>query len=187
MSERFTFSKTPLEGLFIIEPKPICDERGFFERYFCAREFKELGFTAPIAQINHTFAKGKGNTRGLHFQHPPFAEIKIIRCLKGRIYDIAVDVREGSPTFLRHFALELSEENSKYLYIPQGFAHGLQVLSDEAEFLYLTSNFYEQSAEVGLNVLDSRLNIKLPLEISEISSKDKNAAFIDESFKGVKL
>ncbi len=187
MSARFDFEETPLKGLFVIKPKPICDERGYFERYFCAKEFKELGFNTPIAQINHTFAKGRGNTRGLHFQHPPFAEIKIIRCLRGKIYDIALDVRQNSPTFLQHYALELSEENSKYLYIPQGFAHGLQVLSDEAEFLYLSSNFYEFSAEVGLNVMDTCFKIKLPFEISEISAKDKNAAFIDENFRGVKL
>lgn len=182
--ERFIITPTPLEGLKIIMPKPICDERGYFERYFCAKEFSELGFRG-IAQINHSFTKAKGAIRGMHYQTSPFCETKIIRCLSGSIYDVAVDIRKDSPTFLQYFGIELNASNTSYLYIPEGFAHGFQALSDNAEILYLVSEFYTPSADSVINPLDSAINIKWQLEVSDMSLKDRNAPFITSDFSGI--
>lgn len=182
---RFTFTPTPLQGVYVIEPKPIKDERGYFERYFCSQDFQEIGLQKPIAQINHSYTKGIGSIRGLHYQTPPHAETKIVRCLKGAIYDVAVDIREGSPTFLQYFGIELNEENGKYLYIPEGFAHGFQTLSEEAELIYLVTAPFTPQADSGLNVLDPLLAIRWPLPLGHISEKDKNASLLTENFKGV--
>lgn len=182
---RFTFTPTPLQGVYIVKPKPIKDDRGYFERYFCAQDFAEIGLQKPIAQINHSYTKGIGSIRGLHYQTAPHYETKIVRCLKGSIYDVAVDIRKDSPTFLQYFGIELSEENGKYLYIPEGFAHGFQTLSDEAEILYLVSEPFNPQADSGLNALDPVLSISWPLSLGHISDKDKNALFITQDFKGV--
>ncbi|RAX53989.1 dTDP-4-dehydrorhamnose 3,5-epimerase [Helicobacter sp. 16-1353] len=175
---RFTFLKTPLENLNIIIPKQIKDTRGYFERYFCSDDFREIGLNKPICQINHSFTKQKGSLRGMHFQLPPHSEIKIIRTLKGEIYDVAIDLRADSPTFLQYFGTILSKRNNRYLYIPEGFAHGFQTLSNDVEVLYLVSESYNQNAEAIINPLDSMINIKWKLEISDISTKDKNAPFL---------
>lgn len=182
---RFTFTPTPLQGVYVIDPKPIKDERGYFERYFCSQDFQEIGLQKPIVQINHSYTKGIGSIRGLHYQTPPLAETKIVRCLKGAIYDVAVDIREDSPTFLQYFGIELSEENGKYLYIPEGFAHGFQTLSEEAEILYLVTSTFNPQADSGLNALDPLLAIQWPLPLGHISEKDKNASLLTEGFKGV--
>lgn len=182
---RFTFTPTSLQGVYVIEPKPIKDERGYFERYFCTQDFQEIGLQKPIMQINHSYTKGIGSIRGLHYQTPPYAETKIVRCLKGAIYDVAVDIREDSPTFLQHFGIELNEKNGKYLYIPEGFAHGFQTLSEEAEILYLVTSAFNPQADSGLNALDPLLAIQWPLPLGHISGKDKQALLLTESFKGV--
>ena len=184
---RFNFTKTKLDGVYIIESKPICDERGYFERYFCENDFKEIGFDKKIVQINHSKTIGKGSIRGIHYQTPPFCETKIVRCLKGAIYDVAVDLRKDSPTFLQYFGVELNEENGKYLLIPEGFGHVFQSLSDEVEILYLVSESFHQEADSGLNPLDPRINIKYPVNIGNMSKKDKEVKFIDENFSGVKI
>lgn len=182
---RFIFSSTPFHQLYVVESKPIKDTRGYFERYFCAKDFEEIGLTKPITQINHSYTIGKGSIRGLHYQTPPFAETKIIRCLKGAIYDVAVDIRKDSPTFLQYFGIELSETNNQYLYIPEGFAHGFQSLTESSEILYLVSEAFNPSADSGLNPLDPYINIKWPLPIGEISEKDKNAQPLTPTFKGI--
>lgn len=184
---RFNFTKTFLEGVFIVEPKPICDERGYFERYFCAQDFKEIGIHKPIVQINHSKTIGKGAVRGIHYQIPPFCETKIVRCLKGAIYDVAVDLRADSPTFLQYFGTELNEENGKYLAIPNGVGHAFQTLSDETEILYLVTEYFNAEADRTLNALDSTINIKWQLEIGIMSQKDKNAPCVDQNFKGLKV
>lgn len=183
---RFNFTKTSLEGVFIVEPKPIHDERGYFERYFCAQDFKEIGILKPITQINHSKTIGKGSVRGIHYQTPPFCETKIVRCLKGVIYDIAVDLRTDSPTFLQYFSTELSEKNGKYLVIPDGFGHAFQTLNDEAEILYLTTEPFNPQADSSLNPLDPTINIQWKLKIGNISQKDKNAPFTN-AFKGLQV
>lgn len=182
---RFTFVETGIKDLFIIEPKKIKDDRGYFERYFCKDDFKEIGLRKEIVQINHSLTKIRGSIRGMHFQLRPFSEVKIIRCIKGSIQDVAVDIRKDSPTFLKYFSITLSKVNSKYLYIPEGFAHGFQTLSDNAEVLYLTTAPFESSADMSINPLDITLNIKWNLDITNISPKDKNAPFIDDDFIGI--
>ena len=185
--ERFSFVKTNLKGVSIITPKRIKDDRGYFERYFCSNEFKEIGLTKPIMQINHSFTKQKGSVRGMHFQTPPYSETKIVRCLSGAIYDVVVDIRAGSPTFLQHFGIILSKRNNKYLYVPEGFAHGFQTLTNNVEILYLTTTAFEKKADSGLNPLDPLLSIQWKLDITNISEKDRNAQFITFAFAGIKL
>ncbi len=136
---RFDILPTPLDGLKVIIRKPIEDPRGFFCRFFCAEEFLEAGFQKSISQINHTFTRGKGAVRGLHFQYPPHAEGKIVSCLRGEVYDVAVDIRKGSPTFLHWHGEILSAANQRSLLIPEGFAHGFQTLTENCELLYLHS------------------------------------------------
>lgn len=177
--------QTGIENLFVIQPKQIKDERGYFERYFCKEEFKEIGLSKEIVQINHSLTKLKGSIRGMHFQAKPFSEIKIVRCIRGSIQDVAVDLRKDSKTFLHHFTVTLSKLNNKYLYIPEGFAHGFQALSNNAEVLYLTTAPFQSSADSAINPLDKILNIKWNLDITHISPKDKNAPFIDINFKGI--
>ena len=185
MSNRFNFIMTSLEGLYKVEQKPIGDERGSFSRFFCSEEFKEVGLTQPIAQMNHTVTKQKGAIRGLHYQNPPYTETKIVTCIRGEIFDVAVDVRKGSPTFLKWHIEVLSEKNRSSLYIPDGFAHGFQALTENCELLYIHSASYQDDAEAGLNVLDRELNIEWPLAISEISERDQNHPMIKTSFKGI--
>lgn len=183
---RFNFISTFFKEMYIIEPKPIQDNRGYFERYFCVKDFEEIGLTKPIVQINHSYTKGVGSIRGLHYQTFPHTEIKIIRCLKGAIYDVAIDIRQDSPTFLQYFSVELNEKNGRYLYIPEGFAHGFQSLSEDVEILYLVTSAFNSQSDKCLNALDPMLAIQWPLPIGDISEKDKNAPQIDQNFKGLK-
>ncbi|MBU3843473.1 MAG: dTDP-4-dehydrorhamnose 3,5-epimerase [Candidatus Anaerobiospirillum pullicola] len=185
--QRFDVITTPIAGLLILKAKPIGDDRGYFERFFCAEEFKEIGFTEPLCQINHSFNREKGTLRGVHYQKPPFLETKIVRCIRGKVHDVAVDIRRGSPTFLQHFGLELSADEPTYLYIPKGMGHAVQALSDNAEILYLVSTPFHPEADSGLNPLDPALNIKWPLEVTEISPKDRQRPFITPDFTGVEV
>lgn len=184
---RFEFISTPLSGLTVIRRKPIEDERGFFCRFYCAEEFREAGLNKPVAQINHTFTRKKGAVRGLHFQYPPHAEAKIVSCLKGEIYDVAVDIRYGSPTFLCWYAEILSANNYKSLLITEGFAHGFQTLTKDCELIYLHTASYTPDAEGGLNVRDPRLAIVWPLKISGLSKRDMSYAYVDDRFEGIRL
>ena len=182
---RFEFTSTPLSGLTVIHRKPIEDARGFFCRFYCAEEFREAGLRKPIAQINHTFTQKKGAVRGLHFQYPPYAEAKIVSCLKGEIYDVAVDIRRDSPTFLQWFGTSLSEGNKKTLFIPEGFAHGFQTLTEDTEILYLVTAHYNPEKEDALNAQDPIIGIQWPLAITELSDKDKAIAYIHQDYNGV--
>ena len=184
---RFEFTSTPLSGLTVIQRKLIEDDRGFLCRFYCAEEFSEAGVRKPIAQINHTFTRKKGAVRGLHFQYPPYVEAKIVNCLKGEIYDVAVDIRRGSPTFLRWYAEILSADNHKSLLLPEGFAHGFQTLTKDCELIYLHTASYAPDAEGGLNVRDPRLAIAWPLSISELSNRDLSYARVDDKFEGIIL
>ncbi|MCW5202166.1 dTDP-4-dehydrorhamnose 3,5-epimerase [Desulfobulbus sp. US4] len=185
MSSRFTFKETELSGLHIVQRKVCGDQRGFLTRLFCAQEFKALGLTQPIAQINHTYTSKKGTVRGLHFQHPPWVETKLVSCIQGKILDVAVDLRQGSKTFLQHHAEVLSADNQTSLSIPDGFAHGFQALTDDCHLLYLHTAFYEPSAEDGLNAQDAGLGIQWPLIISEISERDQTFPMLNKKFIGI--
>jgi dTDP-4-dehydrorhamnose 3,5-epimerase len=171
-TSRFEFHPTTLEGVWRVLRKPIGDNRGFFARLYCAEEFAAIGLAKPLAQINHSFSKLRGTVRGLHFQHPPHAESKVVTCMAGRIFDVAVDLRRGSPSFLHWFGTELSADNRESLVIPPGFAHGFQTLSDNAEIMYLVTAAYSAQAEDGINPFDPAVGIRWPETVSEISPRD---------------
>jgi dTDP-4-dehydrorhamnose 3,5-epimerase len=184
---RFNFHATPLAGLCVVERKPVSDERGFLARLFCADELGEAGWRGPVAQVNHTLTRKKGALRGMHFQHPPHAETKLVSCLRGAVWDVAVDLRAGSPTFLQWHAQELSPANGRALLIPAGFAHGFQTLGDDCELLYLHSAAYHAPAEGGLHPQDPRLAIAWPLDITEASVRDMQHALLEPDFAGISL
>jgi dTDP-4-dehydrorhamnose 3,5-epimerase len=183
---RFVFHPTPLSGLLLVERKPIADSRGFFARFFCAEEFALHGFAKPVAQMNQTLTRKQGAVRGMHFQKPPHAEVKLVTCLTGRIFDVAVDVRQGSASFLHWHGEELSGENMRSLLIPEGFAHGFQTLSEDCELLYLHSRPHEPGAEGGLNPQDVGLAIDWPVPISEMSDRDRGYPFVSASISQVR-
>lgn len=167
------FTETKLKGAFIIDLDRKTDERGFFARAFCRNEFRDHGLKSVIAQANVASNAKKGTLRGMHFQYPPAAESKLVRCTRGAILDIIVDLRPESVTYLGHIAVELNEDNMSALYVPERFAHGYQVLRDNTDTSYQVGEFYTPSAESGLRHDDPRLGLKLPLPVSVISSKDQ--------------
>lgn len=184
---RFDFIPTPLAGLILVQRKAIEDHRGFLSRFYCDEEFRAVGITKPIAQINHTLTRQRGAVRGLHFQHPPHAEAKLVSCLKGEILDVAVDLRHDSPTFLQWHGAILSAANRKSLLIPEGYAHGFQALTEDCELIYLHTATYHPQAEGALNVADPKLNITWPLPIDDLSDRDRNHTFISSDFQGIVL
>lgn len=187
MSDRFKVTVASLEGLKVIQRRPIADNRGFFERMFCVEELCELIAGREIAQINHTSTARTGTVRGLHYQHPPYAETKLVSCLRGAIFDVAVDVRRNSSTFLKWHAEILSGDNHRTLMIPEGFAHGFQTMTDDCEMLYLHTTCWQPAAEGALNALDPRLGIVWPIDISERSPRDTMHPFLTTDFPGVSL
>lgn len=184
---RFDIHDTPLQGVKLITRKPMGDKRGWLERGFCAEDLKPAGWVKPIAQINRTHTTQKGTVRGMHFQKPPHAEMKLVSCLHGKVIDIAVDLRAGSPTFLQHFKAELSEDNHTSMLLPEGVAHGFQTLSNNVEMLYLHSASYAPESEDSLHPEDPLLSIHWPLTISVLSDRDKGKAFITREYKGILL
>jgi len=185
MSSRFDLIATPLAGLLVLQRKPIGDQRGYLERLFCATELQALLSDRQIVQINHTLTASRGTVRGLHFQHPPHAETKLVSCLRGEVFDVAVDLRPHSPSFLTWYAERLSAENHKTLLIPEGFAHGFQTLTDECEMLYFHTASYNAQSEAGLNALDKKLDIQWPLNVSMQSERDCSLPFLGNDFKGI--
>jgi dTDP-4-dehydrorhamnose 3,5-epimerase len=175
---------TAIAGVSIVETAVHSDHRGSFARFFAAEELTAVT-AKPILHINHSRTAAKGSIRGLHFQLPPFAEMKMVRCLKGRVMDVAVDLRLGSPTFLHYHTVELSAENAKMLVIPEGCAHGFQTLEEHCELLYLHTTVYNQEAEGGLRYDDPAIGIKWALPISDISTRDTSHPLIDDNFLGI--
>jgi dTDP-4-dehydrorhamnose 3,5-epimerase len=157
-----TFTETRLEGAFIIEPERLEDERGFFARTWCQREFEAHGLTARMAQCSISFNQKRGTLRGIHYQAAPHEEVKVVRCTMGAIYDVIIDLRKNSPTFRQWVSLELTAENRMALYIPEGFAHGFQTLEDNAEVFYQMSEFYHPEASMGVRWDDPAFNIRWP-------------------------
>lgn len=187
MSKRFIFKQTSISGLWAAERKAFADDRGIFARVFCANEFKEIGMDKGVVQVNYSLTRDKGTTRGLHFQNPPHAETKMISCLKGEVFDVAVDLRKGSSTFLSWHAEYLSAKNQNCIIIPEGFAHGFQALTDDCELIYLHTNFYVPQAEAGLDVKDKRIGIDWPLPVAGLSERDKGYKPIENGYCGVLL
>lgn len=167
------FTETKLKGAFIIDIEKREDNRGFFARAFCQKEFEAHGLKPLIAQSNVAFNAKQGTVRGMHFQFPPSAETKLVRCTRGAILDIIVDLRPDSPTFLQHVAVELSEDNFRALYVPERFGHGYQALRDKTETSYQVGEFYTPGAEGGLLYNDPGLDLNWPLPVSVISEKDQ--------------
>jgi dTDP-4-dehydrorhamnose 3,5-epimerase len=184
---RFNLTNSSIKGLKVIQRKPICDDRGFLSRLYCQDDFKLMDVDKSIAQINHTLTKKRGAARGMHFQLPPFAETKIVSCLRGEIFDVAIDLRKGSPTFLKWHAEVLSAENQKSFLIPEGFAHGFQTLTDDCELLYLHTAPYSKEHERALNLADKKLDIAWPLMITDLSDRDKSHEMIKDDFEGIDL
>jgi dTDP-4-dehydrorhamnose 3,5-epimerase len=168
------FIETPLKGVFVIELEKRGDDRGFFARAFCEREFEQHGLNPKIVQMNNSLSTQRGTLRGIHYQLPPKAEDKTFRCLRGSLYDVIVDLRLGSPTFLKHFTIELTAENRKMVHVPQGCANSFMTLEDNTEILYFTSEYYSPENERGIRYNDPALGIKWPMEPVVISDKDKN-------------
>jgi dTDP-4-dehydrorhamnose 3,5-epimerase len=179
-NKRFDFVQTPITDLFILQRNKLVDDRGYFERLFCSFELEQNLNQKGILQINHTLTKKKGSIRGLHMQKKPFEEIKIISCLKGSVFDVALDLRPSSSTYLKWFSVILDDKKFNSLIIPEGFAHGFQTMSDNCELIYFHSNFYHLESEVTINPLDIVLNINWPLPISNLSSKDKQGWMIND-------
>jgi len=184
---RFDFISTNLTGLTVVQRKVLEDQRGFLSRFYCAEEFNKAGMNKPIVQINHTLTRTKGTVRGMHFQYPPHAETKLVSCLQGEVFDVAVDLRHDSPTFLRWHAEILSAGNRRSLLIPEGFAHGFQALTEDCELVYLHTTVYHPEAEGALNATDPSLDISWPLIVSEISEKDRNHKMIAQGFEGINV
>lgn len=182
---RFEIIEGSIPAVKVIQRRPIGDSRGSFERLFCAEELRELVSGRNIAQVNHSRTSKCGTIRGLHFQYPPHAEIKLVSCLRGGIYDVAVDLRAGSPTFLHWHAEILTGDNHKSLLIPEGFAHGFQTLAEECELLYFHTAAWRPDAEGGVNALDGRLHIRWPRTVAEISSRDAAHPLLTGDFAGV--
>lgn len=185
MSARFGILDMPIQGLKLLQRKPIGDDRGYLERMFCAEELQSLIPEKKVVQINHTLTAKRGTVRGMHFQHSPYAETKVVSCLRGEVFDVAVDLRRGSPTFLLWHAEILSAENHKTFVIPEGFAHGFQTLTINCEMLYFHTTAYRADAEGGLNAKDPRLGIQWPLPITEQSARDSAHPSVSDDFRGV--
>ncbi len=174
------FKETPLKDSFVIEPEMVHDERGFFMRTFCEKEFANSNLNTKFVQCSLSFNQKKGTVRAFHFQIAPHAEAKLVRCLRGAICDVIIDLRTHSPTFQRHFAVRLDAENANSLYIPEGFAHGFQTLEDNTEVFYQISAFFEPTAARGIRFDDPFFQIPWPLPISVISKKDQSYPLFDQ-------
>jgi dTDP-4-dehydrorhamnose 3,5-epimerase len=168
------FTETSLKGAFIIDLEPVSDERGMFARAWCQREFEAHGLKVTWVQNNVSLNYKKGTIRGMHYQAPPDEEVKLVRCTKGSVYDVIVDLRSDSPTFCQYAGVILSAENRRALYIPHGFAHGFQTLSDDSELFYHMSAFYQVNSARGFRWDDSAVDIRWPESLTVISDKDRS-------------
>jgi dTDP-4-dehydrorhamnose 3,5-epimerase len=181
------FIPTALAGGYEIKFNVHSDNRGWFTRFYSKDLFKSIGLSKEWLQMNHSYTRTKGAIRGMHFQYPPFSEGKMVRCISGAVYDVMVDLRSGSPTFLKWVGVELSPSNQNAVFIPEGFAHGFQTLTEDCELIYLHTAIYNPASEGGLKYDDPYLNIDWPLPVTEISDRDKAHLLIDERFEAVIL
>jgi dTDP-4-dehydrorhamnose 3,5-epimerase len=174
------FRETAVPGAFVVEPERSVDARGFFARTFCRREFEALGLNPNLAQCSISWNRRRGTLRGLHYQAAPHAEAKLVRCTRGAVFDVVVDLREGSPTFGRWHACELSAENRSAMYIPEGCAHGFQTLVDDTEALYLISEFHHPESSRGARWDDPAIGVEWPLAVTEMSERDASFPYLKE-------
>jgi dTDP-4-dehydrorhamnose 3,5-epimerase len=176
------FTAAPLAGAYLIDLEKRGDDRGFFSRYFCTREFAQMGLATDYVQINDSYSKSRGTLRGMHYQLPPAAEVKIVRCIRGALYDVIVDIRPKSLTFGKWFGATLTAENRTMLYVPHGFAHGFLTLEPDTEALYMSSQFYTPDQERGLRFNDPKFGIAWPFEPSVVSEKDMHQGDFDAAW-----
>jgi dTDP-4-dehydrorhamnose 3,5-epimerase len=181
------FHTTPLSGVHLIELEKRGDDRGFFARLFCQREFDAAGISTPVVQINNSLSAKAGTLRGMHYQLPPSSEIKVVRCIRGALHDVVVDLRPNSATFGKWFGVDLTAENRMMIYVPRGFAHGILTLVDDTEAFYMVSAFYSPENERGIRFNDPTFGIAWPREPVEVSSKDRNWPAFNMEFHGAKL
>jgi len=180
--------KLSLRGAYIINLEPYEDERGLFARTFCKQEFRQIDHRKDFVQFNHSITLHKGTIRGLHYQKSPKSEVKLIRCVRGEVFDVIVDIRRNSSTFLQHISIELSEDNMQMIYVPEGFAHGFQTLENNTHLIYHHTNYYSPFHEKGIMYNDKLLNIAWPEKASILSDKDKSYPFLDDrQFVGVEM
>ncbi len=179
------FTETTLKGSYLVGLEPVADERGWFVRTWCKNEFAEIGLSAQWVQLNHSYTSQTGTLRGMHYQLPPFSEIKLVRCIAGAVYDVIIDLRKDSPTFLQWFGTTLSAANKNMIYIPGGFAHGFQALHDDCELIYHHAQFYTPGVEGGIKYDEPKVNIEWPLPVAAISDRDKAHPFLNDNFKGI--
>lgn len=187
VSDRLVAHDLPLPGLKLLERKPVEDARGSLQRMYCAAFFADAGITQPLAQINLTRTLRRGTVRGMHFQRPPHMETKVVTCLRGKVFDVAVDLRAGSPTFLRWHGEILAPELHNSLLIPEGFAHGFQAMSDDCELLYFHTAAYCPEAEGGLRMDDPAYGINWPMDVADISDRDAGFPLLTLEFMGIQL
>ena len=180
--ELMKFTETPLTGAYVIELEKRGDDRGFFARFFCQREYDQLHLDRNVVQINNSLSRDRGTLRGMHYQLPPKAETKIVRCIRGGLYDVILDVRPASTTFGQWFGAELTAENRTMLYVPKGFAHGFVTLQPDTEALYLVTEFYAPDLERGIRWNDPKFGIRWPLEPVVMSEKDKQQRDFDPQY-----
>lgn len=182
-----TFTPTSLPGSYLIALNPFNDNRGWFARFFCKDEFLQIGHDKEWVQLNHSMTFARASIRGMHFQMPPYREIKMVRCIAGAVFDVIVDLRNGSSTFLQWYGAELSERNQHMMYIPEGFAHGFQTLADNCQLIYHHSEMYVPQAESGIRYDDPAIKITWPLPVTTLSQKDAHYSYLDSNFnfKGI--
>jgi dTDP-4-dehydrorhamnose 3,5-epimerase len=177
--------ENPFKNAFVLQTEPYIDHRGKFGRIYCQDELKQIGHYKQIVQINHSLTRKSGAIRGMHFQYPPKAEIKMVKCLRGSVFDVIVDLRRDSDTLLQWYGEVLSDENLKMMYVPEGFAHGFQTLEENTELLYLHTEFYSPEHEGGVRYDDHMLRISWPLEVTEASKKDQEYPLLSKDFRGI--
>lgn len=185
MSGRFDVSETPLPGVYVLQRQPRADERGWLERMYCTTDLAGVLRSRAIVQVNRTLTRARASVRGMHYQVPPSAEAKLVSCLHGAIYDVALDLRRESPTLLQWHAEILDADNHRSLFIPEGFAHGFQTVADDCELLYFHTAAYDPAAERGVHPLDPRLGIAWPLAIEHVSERDSSFPLLGPEFDGI--
>jgi dTDP-4-dehydrorhamnose 3,5-epimerase len=181
------FTETYLKGSYVIDLSPMEDKRGWFARTFCKQTFEQIGHNKEWVQLNHSVTYKEGSIRGMHFQWPPYTEVKLVRCIAGKVHDVIIDLRQDSETFLKWYGVELSAENKRMIYIPEGFAHGFQTLSDNCELIYHHSTSYTPGSEGGIRYNDISVNINWKTNVTEISDRDNNHPYLDKTFTGIKV
>ena len=187
MGHLMKIKQTPLQDAFVVEPEPFMDDRGLFIRVFCQNELQSILNGKNIVQINLSLTHQKGAVRGMHFQRSPKTEIKMFKCLHGSVFDVIIDLRKGSSTFLKWYGKVLSAKNMKMMYVPEGFAHGFQALEENCELLYLHTEFYSPEYEGGVRYDDPKFEIKWPLKVTEISDKDERHPLLTQDFGGIQF